>query len=498
MGLAARLSAFFLVALAVVLVGFSLALFVLARVYLYRQVDERLSAALDTLAAAAEVEPEGVEWEPHEHHLTLGQGDGADAVGWVVQDDRGNLVDHSNNLTSGELATSPLSIPLAGPQEIRLVYHEGQPWRVKQRQLRAGLPDGRTASMPAGPDHDDPPGAPEPRRFPSLLLTGGVSLAPVQATLRTLAVVLTGLSLFLWLAAALLGRRLCKRALVPVVRMAAAARAMSAADLNQRLPSPQTGDELEDLGSAFNNLVGRLQEAFERQRRFTGDASHQLRTPLAALLGQVEVALRRDRPPDDYRHVLARVYAQAEHLHRIVEMLLFLARADADSRLPDLEAMDLAGWLPGYLGTGPRRERVADFRVEAPPGQPLWVRAQGPLLGQFLDNLLDNACKYSRPGTPVLLRLGHEAGSVTLTVEDRGLGIDPEDLPHVFEPFYRSPRARGLGVAGVGLGLAVSQRIAAAFGGTLEVQSEPGRGSRFTLRLPAVTAPAPPTGARTG
>src|SRR5581483_11619807 len=105
---------------------------------------------------------------------------------------------------------------------------------------------------------------------------------------------------------------------------------MSAADLDVRLPAADTGDELEELGLAFNDLLGRLQEAFERQRRFTGDASHQLRTPLTVMLGQIEVALRRDRPAGEYREALSVAHGQAERLRRIVEMLLFLARADAE------------------------------------------------------------------------------------------------------------------------------------------------------------------------
>jgi two-component system, OmpR family, sensor kinase len=123
-------------------------------------------------------------------------------------------------------------------------------------------------------------------------------------------------------------------------------------------------------------------------------------------------------------------------------------------------------------------------------GGPLEVRVQAPLLGQLLDNLLDNACKYSDPGTPITLRLGCEAGAVLLSVEDAGCGIAAEDLPHVFEPFYRSERARHAGRPGVGLGLAVAQRIAASFGGDLRAHSEPGRGSRFTLRLPASVPPS--------
>src|SRR5262249_27189914 len=127
-------------------------------------------------------------------------------------------------------------------------------------------------------------------------------------------------------------------------------------------------------------------------------------------------------------------------------------------------------------------------------GAAIWVKAQTPLLGQLVDNLLDNACKYSEPGTPVTLRVRAEDGGVSLAVEDEGHGIEPADLAHVFEPFYRSPQARKLGRGGVGLGLAVARRIAEAFGGELSVASTPDKGSRFELRLPLESAP-PPAGA---
>ena len=122
------------------------------------------------------------------------------------------------------------------------------------------------------------------------------------------------------------------------------------------------------------------------------------------------------------------------------------------------------------------------MRVECPADVPLWVDAQPPLLGQLVDNVWDNACKYSVPGTPLVLRVAAGADGVCLSLEDRGCGVAADELPHVFEPFYRSPRS--LPTAGVGLGLAVVQRIAAALGGTATFQSEVGRGSSFRLCLP--------------
>jgi heavy metal sensor kinase len=327
------------------------------------------------------------------------------------------------------------------------------------------------------PGHDE-------KKYPGLVLTVGASHEPVVAKLRALALVLTFLSLSLWLLAAFLGRLLCRRALLPVTHMAETAHAMSAADLDQRLPTPGTEDELDGLGKAFNDLLTRLQESFERQQRFTGDASHQLRTPLTARLGQVEVALRRERSSEEYRRVLHLVKEQADGMRQIVDMLLFLARADAESYSPQLEALSLTAWLPEHLVRWSGHARAADLRLEGPEGDSLWANVQAPLLAQLVDNLLDNACKYSDPGTLITLRLARDAGTVSLTITDAGRGIPSEDLPHLFEPFYRSAEARRLGVTGVGLGLAVAQRIAVAFGGSLTAQSGPVRGASFTLRLP--------------
>jgi heavy metal sensor kinase len=482
MTLTARLTWFSLGALAVVLAGFSVSLYVLARTYLHRQAEDRLEATLNTLVAAAEVGPAGVEWEPTERHLPLSRDAGNGLLVWAVTDaGTGRWVDGSRSPAVEELLAQAAN---AGGTPVEVAW-QGQPWRVGQRYVAPAPHAGAPVAEPSAREQGQ-----ADQRYDALWMTAGVSLGSVRATLRNLAAALVGIAAGLWLLAALGGRSLCRRALLPVTRMASAARGMSAADLGRRLPGPGTGDELEELGRAFNGLLDRVHESFERQRRSTGDASHQLRTPLTAMLGQVEVALRRPRPPEEYQRVLSAVHDQALHLRRIVEMLLFLARADAEARLPDLETVDLAVWVGEHLRTWAGHARAADLRVECSPGGPFAVAIQPPLFGQLIDNLLENACKYSVPGTPIGVRLGREKGLVALTVADQGSGIAPEDLPHVFEPFYRSAQARRLGLGGVGLGLAVAQRIAGAFGGGVGVESTPGQGSRFTVRLPAAQGEA--------
>jgi two-component system OmpR family sensor kinase len=462
MTLASRLSASFLGALALVLAGFSATLYGLAVVHLHRSVDDRIGATLTTLAALVEDEAGGLEWEPHDRRMIPGQDRGRDEVRWTVRDGQGTLLDRSANLGEVDPLGEPARRRADGP---------GHPWRVVARRLEPSS---------LGPA---PPGPPRHR---ALTLTAALRLDPVEATLRNLGLTLIGLALGLWGLTATVGRRLCRRALAPLTRMAGAARDLGADNPARRLPVAPTGDELEDLAHAFNGLLGRHHEALERQRRFAGDASHQLRTPLTAVIGQVDVALRRDRPAEEYRRVLGLVRDQSDHLRRIVEALLFLARADAEAGEPTLDEFDLIPWVGRQIA---RRAALGGPDTPAwaePLDGPYRVRAHPALLGQVLDNLLDNARDHGRPGQPAEVRAWREPGLVALAVEDRGRGIDPADLARIFEPFYRARGPRRDGHAGVGLGLAVARRIAHASRGTLAAQSEPGRGSRFVLRLPEV------------
>jgi signal transduction histidine kinase len=210
-------------------------------------------------------------------------------------------------------------------------------------------------------------------------------------------------------------------------------------------------------------------------------------------LGQVDVALRQDRSRDEYQQTLVRVQRQGQRLVQIVEMLLFLARADADAELPDLEVIELGTWLCEHVSRWSSHERAADLHVETPssdfarwesPVAGVLVRVHPMLLGQLLDNLLENACKYSDTGTPITLRVAAREGTAVLEVEDRGLGMAEADTPHLFEPFFRSSAVRRLGVEGIGLGLAVAKRIATAMGGNIEVHSRLGSGSLFRVAFP--------------
>ncbi len=478
MSLAARVCGFFLATLALVLSGVSVTLYLLSSAHLHRDLDERLGLALDMLTTSVDVDPGRVEWNPARAPEVLVVQPDETPVFWLVTDHAGTTVDRTWDVELADLMALARLAPRAGHSHETHTDSRGRRWRAALRRIHAG-------PVTAGVNRTDsapPETTNEPR---SLVLSTVASLEPVEAGLRNVALVLTTLSIVFWLLAALVGWRLCKRALLPVTRMAKAAGSMSMADGDQRLPIPGTGDELDLLAGSFNGLLDRLHQEFERQKRFTGDASHQLRTPLAALLGQLEVARRRERSVEEYRRVLDEVHGEALRLRQIVESLLFMARAESEAGTPELEPVELVLWVRERLACRCGGEQRQEIRESVTTDPPAWVQVQPQLLGQLLDNLLDNACKYSPGEMPIMVEVGREGEYVTLAVQDQGPGIDPADLAHVFEPFYRSAKSRRR--PGVGLGLAVVERIATVFGGTVRAESEPGHGSRFVVRLPDAT-----------
>jgi len=471
MTLANRVAAYFLGWLGLSLVGFALAVYLIARADLCREADSRLQGTLDTLSAAADVEPAGIEWEGPERRVP--RSEGPNDIHWIVVS-TDSVIDRSGT-GAGRWLMAEVD-PAPDPR--------GGPWRVVRRRLEARqdpnrLPDHRTLAQ-------------EPQRvikYHSIEIYAGLPLTPIHSELQRLAIWLAIPSVGIWLAAALIGRRLCRRTLAPVAEMARSARAIGPSAAGERLTVRPTGDELEDLGRAFNGALDRLEEALERQRRFTGDASHQLRTPLAAILGQVEVALRRDREAPEYRAALTSLADDIRHLNRLTESLLFLARADAEAAAPLLQDVELDIWVASYA----ERWRVhhPEARLDMIVADPLPgpVRAHPELLAQLLENLLDNAVQYARTDSPIVLRLRGGQSGTELAVEDSGPGIAPADLPHVFEPFFRSTPAREAGIRGVGLGLPIALRIAESMRARLSAENMPGGGARFTVFFPLTGEP---------
>jgi heavy metal sensor kinase len=284
---------------------------------------------------------------------------------------------------------------------------------------------------------------------------------------------------------------LAGRALDPIDQITRTAEAISADNLSRRLGLRQANDEVGRLAATFDHMLDRIDRAFERQRQFTSDASHELRTPLAMLVSRAGMALERKRSQSEYEDVLRAVRDEGLHMGRIVNDLLLLARADAGNALGVTESLDLAELLESVAEA---MRPIADqssvaLHVVAEAG--VTIVGDQTRLTQLLVNLVDNALAHTPPGGTVELHTGHAAGAAVLEVSDTGSGIAPEDLPHVFQRFYRAVGERRRNHGGAGLGLALCQSIARAHGGKIDLHSEVNRGTRATVRLPL----APPTAA---
>lgn len=467
MTLVNRATVFLLATLAVVLGGYSVGLFYLLSRHLSTEFSDRLQGALQILTASIEVEPEDVTWYPQEFTLDFDEKILRDTR-WAIANERGTLVDHSP-LLDPDAPDDALVLEYAATAQPR---HEGAldrgQWRIVQRRIAAPTPQ--------------PESTREFNEYSSLVVTVALSRHPLEATVAELGWLLTGMSLAIWFITAALGRTIVKRSLKPLTEMADRAQSVAGADFSIRLPLRETPDEIRHLGVAFNRLLDQLHQAYERQSQFTGNAAHQLRTPLTVLQGHLDVALLRPRSEREYNDCLHTLAIVVREMTQIVESLLYLARDGVDSSMPACEPIDLASWLSQYADRWRSHPRWNDLEFQLK--QPVDVLATSPLLTQVLDNLLHNGLRYSEKGSSVRMEVDADEHRVIFRVIDRGIGLSHSEAEAIFEPFYRSARARQRGVPGIGLGLTVARQIAHALGGTLECIPGESTGTLFLLTLP--------------
>lgn len=280
-------------------------------------------------------------------------------------------------------------------------------------------------------------------------------------------------------------------ALNPIDRITRTAHQISADDLHQRLNLKLPNDEVGRLAVTFDQMLARLDEAFERQKRFIADASHELRTPLTILKGNVEVALTRPRSAAEYRETLEMVNQTADRLTSLVEELFFLAHADNNQFPLQVEPFNLVELLSQQAAQLMPRTTGKNITLTLDIPETLNIVADPAKVSRLFLNLMDNAIKYSRPGDAVTVKAVRQNGKICISVTDTGPGIAPEYLPDLFERFYQVDKARsrhesdhGASSSGAGLGLAIADWLAKAHGGRIEVASQVGQGTVFTVWLP--------------
>lgn len=274
-------------------------------------------------------------------------------------------------------------------------------------------------------------------------------------------------------------------ALRPITELIGQANAISATNIHQRLHVGRQRDELADLANTFNDLLSRLEEAFVLQKSFVSHASHELRTPLTVMMGQIEVTRLQARSTDEYEITFDGLLDEVKNMIRLVNGLLELAHASADAVTVNHQPIRIDELLwqaqSQLVSKNPDYQVDIDFENLPDQEEELVVFGEASLLQTAFQNLMENGCKYS-PDKRVSVRLSFERGQVRLTFSDQGYGISEKDLPHIFEPFYRSEMT--MTIKGHGIGLALTQRIIELHRGRISVESMVGKGTTFRIVLP--------------
>lgn len=311
------------------------------------------------------------------------------------------------------------------------------------------------------------------------------SLEPVyEASKHLFNLMVLGFPLVL-LTAGLGGWFLANRALNPINEIISKTQAISANNFTQRINYNGPPDEVGRLAKTIDQMLDRLQFAFEHERRFTADAAHELRTPLTVIKGRIGVTLSRLRSPKEYENTLQDLEREADRLIRLTNGLLFLARLELRPiHSSFLQPVDLTNLLGALIEQMQPLAASKNIDLTEKIAEDLWVIGNPDYLTNLFLNLLDNALKYTPEGGQVFLEAQKKHQQIKITVKDTGLGIEAKHLPYLFDRFYRVEEARSRQTGGAGLGLAIAQEISRLHGGTLTVNSKINQGTKFSLFLP--------------
>jgi heavy metal sensor kinase len=288
----------------------------------------------------------------------------------------------------------------------------------------------------------------------------------------------------LLIAASVGGYWLSGRALRPFDEISRAAQRIGIGNLTDRLPVPRTGDQLQRLSETLNATFARLETSVSRMQQFTADASHELRAPVSLIRTTAEVTLQRDRPASEYREALHEILEESERTSQVVDSLMLLARTDSGKEALDLVHVDARDVVKGAIEQGEKLARtrhlifVVDLQEDSLP-----IRADADALRRAILILIDNAVKYTPEGGRITVGLHRKDGCAVASVTDTGIGIAPEDLPHIFDRFWRADKARSREGGGAGLGLSIAKWIVDTHGGSIVVESETGKGSTFSILI---------------
>jgi heavy metal sensor kinase len=433
---------------------FGIAAFVAMRKGIEKSVDENLEGQADGVKEIMErifqEGPARLQDELREHQELREQADFLQ-----VCDENGRWIYRSRLMTHYDVP-----LPIKASYSGYNVMSVDLPLRVLVREMRAG---GNTYRIQVAAPMDDFYDAMD--RFKWMVLL----LSPLVVILASAG-----------------GYWLSWRALSPVDQITRAAQDINCANLAKRLDVPQSRDELQRLSETLNKMLGRLESSFNRITQFTADASHELRTPLALMRTTTEVSLRTSQTVAEYREAQLEVLSELEKTTSLVEKLMLLARADSGAETLQRAPVNLAECLRDACKDGKilTETKQLKFVAEDIGALKLFIEGDPHALHRLFLILIDNAGKYTPPAGSVTVTLTRSNGFAITEFRDTGIGINADDLPHIFDRFYRADKARSREFGGVGLGLSIARWVVDAHRGSIEVQSTPGAGSVFRVRFP--------------
>ncbi|GJL77748.1 MAG: two-component sensor histidine kinase [Nitrospinaceae bacterium] len=461
-----RLTAWYVVLLGIVLILFSFFLYYFLSQRLYESVDNSLKVSATVVARSATMKFTQPPLPGLEQFFEQFLGYGNLNKFYRIYDGSGNVGSRSKNVDASKF---PLT---------QLAYSDALKGQTTYETFNIdGIHPIRVITQPVlrGKDLVN-------------LVQVGTSLESVRETLKNLKIfLLTAVPLVL-LAATLFGRFIARRALKPVSRIIQTARDVGGgADLSKRIPVPELQDEIGQLARTFNDMMDRLESSFSQIRQFSSDASHELRTPLTVLQGQNELILNKERQAKEYQEVISSNLEEINYMSKVLEDLFVLSRSDENQVQLECKPINLREVIDEVFNHAQALANDKNITITVAFLEPVEINGDPVRLRQMVWNILHNAIKYTQPGGQIKISLEDQEDSAFLTIQDTGLGIPEEDLPHIFNRFFRVDKARSRQEGGSGLGLSICKHIVEAHKGHIEVESKVGAGTKFKIRLPKIS-----------
>lgn len=476
-----KLTLWYVLILAILLTTFSTLLYLTMSRSLYRDVDQKLRTLAELIASEAISPFSKFGFGPIDQSLEASMD--LKPIGKFIQvlDESGRIGRTSDNLKSVQL---PISLHALRNGSKGLITYETNR-SIRNTPLRI-------ITYPV-----------KEQNQVTKMIQVASSLEDVEDALNTLLLILLVTVPSILLIASLGGLFLANKALKPVDRITQTARMITSQNLNQRIQTLKVKDEISRLIDTFNEMISRLDQSFRQIKQFTTDASHELKTPLTILKGEVEVALRKRREAHEYEQILESNLEEIDRMTKIVEDLLLLSKADIGEIQLNKEDIPLNRFLIGLteqmkILAQPKNIRIEVFYDGKEPTEEIHIWGDTLRIRELFINLIDNGIKYNEPGGSIRITLTKETngdrgsshqdhqhkGYAKVTIADTGIGIAKEDQERIFNRFFRVDKARSREQGGSGLGLSICKWIVEAHQGEITVESELGKGSAFIVKLP--------------